>query len=227
MNAELKKEKLSEMNSCKELIFFLQKRLNIQYVRVCFYAKGLIKERLIRGRHIVFFTPIDSESERERYERKSESAQTNYTTKSPMIHFPDVTIDELIQIFQCGVEDESANTISRLKNEYDIEADKYIFIAFLFLHEVGHWNQLIADDHKVRIFLLRDFEEEKRNHDAQSAIINSALRKNGNNKLVNGFGLNNKEKEKLRKLQEEYRRIPKEADADKYAVEMLKSIVSL
>ena len=224
MDTNLRNERITGMSSCKVFIELLQRKLNLQHVRVAFDEKKVLKERLMQGSHVVFFTPIDSESERDKYEKKPESAKAKYKTKSPMIHFPDVSIDEFVQIFQCGVEDEFVNTISRLKKEYDIVADKYTFVSFLFLHEVGHWNQLQDDDRMVHMYLLRDLTEEKNIHDAQNAIISSALRRNGKDTLGDGLELTHNEKEKLRKLQEEYRNVPKEAEADEYAAKMLRSV---
>ncbi len=159
-----------------------------------------------------------------KYERKAETAKIKYKTKSPMIHFPNVAVDELVQIFQCGAEDEYTNTILRLKKEYDIEADKFIFVSFIFLHEIGHWNQLENDDRIVYKYLLRNLTEERNNHDAQKKILTIALNRNGQNELGQGLKLTIKEKKALEDLQEEYRHIPKEAEADEYAVKMLKSV---
>lgn len=114
--------------------------------------------------------------------------------------------------------------ISWLKNEYGIVADKYIFVSFIFLYEVGHWNQLQDDGWILHTFLERDLMDEKNNHDSKCEIVNCALRRNGKYVLGYGLKLTSKEKEKLRKLNEEYRNIPKEADADKYAVKMLESL---
>lgn len=50
------------------------------------------------------------------------------------------------------------------------------------------------------------------------------LNRNGQNELGQGLKLTIKEKKALEDLQEEYRHIPKEAEADEYAVKMLKSV---
>ncbi len=66
----INEKSLSEI-LCEDIIELLQKKMHLQHIRVSYDEKAVIKERLKHGRHIVFFTPIDSESEREKVREKS------------------------------------------------------------------------------------------------------------------------------------------------------------
>ena len=111
---------------CKDVIQNLQKQLKLQNVNVVFDAVEVVKQQLQRGGHIVFLNVIEDVSEKEKYEKKPEDIQTHYKTKSPTIHFPDLEIGELIQIYQCGIGDtykKTCNVINSIETIVEIPID--------------------------------------------------------------------------------------------------------
>ena len=212
---------------CKDVIQNLQKQLKLQNVNIIFDAVEVVVQRLQIGGHIVFLNAIEDVSEREKYEKKPKDIQANYKTKSPAIHFPDLQIGELINVYQCGVGDtykKTCNVINYIETiiEMPIEIK---FVYFLFLHEVGHWNQLMKMDRNVKLFMEADMDVEKEIHEAQNLIMERVMRRNKVGSLVEKeITLTVDELQKLNQLEIKYRNIPKELDADEYAKKILKEI---
>ena len=169
---------------CKDVISEIQRQLGLLYINIHFDSISVIKSSFEKGTHIVYLNAIDSLSEREKYEKKTDAAKEKYKTKSPCIHFPDIDVGELVETYQCGIEDEFSNTVAFYRNRGTFEcSDEIGFACFLFLHEAGHWDQLRGYDRLVRRFIEMNIEEERNNHDAQIEIIQKAMKRNGVNRL--------------------------------------------
>lgn len=212
---------------CKDVIQNLQKQLKLQNINVIFDAVEVVRQQLQIGGHIVFFNVIEDVSEKEKYEKKPENIQTHYKTKSPTIHFPDLKIGELINVYQCGIGNaykKTCNVIDPIEMivEMPIEIK---FVYFLFLHEVGHWHQLMEMNRNVKQFIEADIDAERENHEAQNLIMERVIKRNKVKSLLEKeITLTDDELQKLNQLEIEYRNIPKEFDADEYAKKTLKEI---
>ena len=88
-------------------------------------------------------------------------------------------------------------------------------LLFIFLHEVGHWNQLMNDFHgRVKEYSDTDLEEEKRLHDEQTEL----------QRRITGRRPTQQEKQTMKRFQEEYRQIPKEKYANMFAEKKISEI---
>lgn len=205
---------------CKDVIWYLQKQLKLQNVNVVFDTIEVVRQRLQAGAHIVFMNVIENVSEKEKYEKKPQDIQAHYKTKSPAIHFPDLKIRELIEVYQCDIGDAYKKTCNAI-NSIETIAEMPIeikFVYFLFLHEVGHWNQLMDMDRNVKQFIETDLDAEKENYDAQNLIIEKVLHRNKARSLSEKeITFTDDELQELNQLEIEYRNIPKEFYADEYA----------
>ncbi len=129
---------------CKDVITKLQAQLGLQSVDVVYDALEITKTRLKWGDHIIYFNAIDNEAEREKYKKKSEEAQIKYKTKSAVIHIPDLKVCQIIDILKAditGAYDRTCEYLRKIKPSVECPID-LLFIMNIFLHEVGHWQQL-------------------------------------------------------------------------------------
>lgn len=210
---------------CRDIINLLQETLHLQHVNVIYDSMETIRTRLEGGAHTIFLNVIDDEAECEKYEKKAEVARDKYKTKSPAIHFPDLKVWRFIEVFKADVTGAYERTCHYLdsvmmKAECPIELK---FVMNAFLHEVGHWNQLMGKNRHVKQYIEIDLNLEKKNADDSFELykkIHGIRDIQGTDRPHIPKGLMNK----LIELEEEYRQIPKEADADKYAREILSDL---
>lgn len=213
--------KLDKDIACKTIIEEVQRQLKLQHVLVCYDSKKDVVNRIKTGAHIVYFSIIDNIAEREKYENKTEMAQKEYKTKSPMIHFPDLTVNEISEVYKCGIEDEYQRVALLLEKKNISIRSELAFVCFLFLHEAGHWYQLHQKNRLVKMYLEDGIEQEKQIFESQNEIMNRILSRNGAMLLDSDTSITKKEKEIYHDLQVKYRKIPKEAEADEYALSMI------
>lgn len=104
-----------------------------------------------------------------------------------------------------------------MKSECPIEIK---FILHIFLHEVGHWRQLLNVDRCVEEFMEIDSEREKENHEKSVLLLQKIRHENpkGENNISDD------DMAELIRLENEYRKIPKEADADEFARNMMEQM---
>ena len=217
-------EKLNKDITCKNIIDEVQRQLKLQQVHVCYDSMNEVANRIRSGAHVVYFSVIDNVAEREKYEKKTDEAKKIYKSKSPVIHFPDLTINEIVEIYRCGVEDEYQRVVSLLVDNNISIKSEVAFVCFLFLHEVGHWNQLYQKNMLVKMYLEDGIEQEKQIFELQNEILNRILRNNDIALLGSDIVISKKDKEKYHELQVKYREIPKEAEADEYAFSMISKL---
>lgn len=188
--------------------------INQYDVKVIFDDIEKVKDTIFRGGHIIYFTPVEGK-EREKYERKYK--KNEFVSTSACIHIPNLTIEEIIDIYKncdgTGIYEWTCKNItqhcSNIKNIDDA------FIVFLFLHEVGHWNQFNELKCNVNSFMEMDIDLEKDNFDKMSELeIRRRERINKGNKCIQTV----KERKLAEQYMMEYRNIPKEKEADEFAM---------
>lgn len=211
--------------NCKDIIQKLQVFLGLQSVSITFDDMDETKRRMEARAHTIYLNVMDNLAEQERYESKIEEAQEKYKTKSPVIHFPNLTVWQVIEIFKADVTGAYERTCEylesiQMKGECPVELR---FILNVFLHEVGHWKQLTNIDRHVKTYMEMDRELEEANHN-ESAKLSIKLGEMAVAQQSDTPKIPKKVMEELVRLEEEYRKIPKEADADKYAREVLQEM---
>ena len=212
---------------CRDIITTAIKQLAMRDVKVVYDKKHIVASRLQRGLHIVFFNAIENEEERLRYEEiKGKPSINRFKTKSPTIHIPDLHVWELLDIFkrdETGAYERTCaylNTI-KMKGSCPIEIK---YILNIFLHEIGHWEQMKRLNWDVIKFTAMDINLEEA-HNNESMFLQQEMRKEISNiKLGEKPVISDGLMQKLVELEEGYRQIPKEADADNYARETLEKM---
>ena len=187
--------------------------INIYDVKVVFDDLEKVGENVCSG-GIIYFTPVEGK-ERDKYEKMYRKDE--FVSSSSCIHIPNLSIADIIDLYKncdgTGIYEWTCKTISeQCENIKNIEE---AFLIFVFLHEVGHWKQFVGGKCNVKSFVEMDIELEKENFDKMNELeIQRCERINRGNTC--------KQTAKERKLAEqymmEYRRIPKEREADKFAM---------
>ena len=95
-------------------------------------------------------------------------------------------------------------------------------VLFQFLHEVGHWNQFMSLDKNVAAYTTWNYEQEKNNYEKMRALKDSVLQRQAREK---DNRLSAEERMLFRQYTEEYRNIPKEKEADEFALSYLKETI--
>ncbi|MFT9057037.1 MAG: hypothetical protein ABF449_10540, partial [Ethanoligenens sp.] len=132
-------------------------------------------------------------------------------------------VRELVEILECDGTSTLEITKDILSSFFsdDISED-VVIVMYIFLHEVGHWIQFAGMSNKVEAFSNEDIELSKAiSNKMQQAVIQRNERKMRGNSCP----LTAKEKALFKQLSLEYRKIPKEKDADKYALEHIKEAI--
>ena len=195
--------------------------------KVVYDSKQVLSERLKYGKSICYFRTIDSEAEIEKYEKKREVDKKKYKSKSSAIHTPDCSITEFISLYSKTniFEDEKyEKTIVRLQNELNVAecsiSDEIMFFCFVFLHEVGHWNQFNFEcDRQIYKYGKLDEGNDKRIFEK----IHSIYEKNPGMQRLDDISEN--DKITLNQLHDEYNALPTEVVANSYAYEKLKILI--
>ena len=201
---------------CSQIISEVLQDLNLN-ISVNYYPDYQIKENLRTHGQIMFFSAIGDEAERKSYKSLSPAEQDSFVTKSPCIHFPHLTVFNLIELLKSDegtVYEETRNTANNVKMQAACSLEVRCLL-FIFLHEVGHWNQLMNDFHgRVKEYSDTDLEEEKRLHDEQNEL----------QRRITGRRPTQQEKQTMKRFQEEYRQIPKEKYANMFAEKKMSEI---
>jgi hypothetical protein len=113
-----------------------------------------------------------------------------------------------------------------------------VYVTYLFLHEVGHWVKFTQINKNVYDFFEEDLQLSQENHlkmqefllqrqkrlDKESSFQLTSLQEfllQRQQELVNTTTLTFREKKIVETIQKEYRNIPKEKDADIFAINNL------
>ena len=114
------------------------KIINNFNVNVIFDDLINVKEKILGGQSIFYFTPIEGKEKR-KYERMSDKSK--FISSSSTIHIVDLDISNLFELFECDVTGIHEYTKNVIKPYCDMGvSEEIVYVIFLFLHEVGHYN---------------------------------------------------------------------------------------
>lgn len=200
----------------KELIDII----NLFQVHVIFDNPKDSVDRLMAGGSPLYFTPIEGK-ERKKYEQSSNKSEIISTTDA--IHVIDLDIRKLVNIFECdgtGIHELTKEKI-RPYCSNNISED-IVYVAFLFLHEVGHWDQFICMSKNIERFINEDLQLEKEIFEK-----NQQLGKQQKERIKKGSSciLTTNERKLFEQYMLEYREIPKEKYADKFALKNMEVVL--
>lgn len=189
--------------------------INTYDVKIMYDKPEEVAGAILEGSSPLYFSPVEGR-ERKKFENVKDKQKFTSTTAS--IHIIDISIEELINIFECddsGIHEFTNNIIKPYCNE---EIDKMIvYVTFLFLHEVGHWYQFKSMDKNVFAFIDKDNELYQENF-----IKVSNLNRHVQKCIAKGSRYNLTVKKRLlEQYMNEYRNIPKEKEADEFAKSQL------
>ena len=210
---------------CKDLIEELKKCCAIQSVKVVYDSVETVKQNLNRLNYLCYLSVLDNTQEKEQYQKKNTEAKKIYKTKSCAIHFPDLSVSEMMEMIKCDIFEDYRAVFSYLKS-FPFSQNcpvEILYISLMFLHEVGHWNQVMRLGRNVYDYMNMDLDAEMVNHNKSNKIclkIQNIIDRKGSNPAE----IPEKVKKEIETVKQEYRKIPKEAEADKYAIEMLQKI---
>lgn len=184
------------------------------------FDKNRSYREIANGQSPFFFTPVEK-GERKRYE-KSEN-KNEFTSTTAAIHIMDSSVEEIEKLFKLddsGIYEYTCKMIRPYcKGVVDI---KIGLVLFQFLHEVGHWNQFMSLDKNVAAYTTWNYEQEKNNYEKMRALKDSVLQRQAREK---DNRLSAEERMLFRQYTEEYRNIPKEKEADEFALSYLKETI--
>lgn len=196
--------------------------INVFNANIIFDKPDAVKDEILAGNSPLYFTPVEGK-ERKKYENITNKQEFKSTTAA--IHVIDLSVRELVNIFECdgsGIYEFTNIIIEPYYNE-KVSRD-IVYVIFLFLHEIGHWMQFDNMNKRVSEFLNKDIELEKENFDKVAA-----LKKQRQERICKGNTciLTAKEKRLFRKYMQEYRNIPKEKEADEFALSRMQMALDL
>ena len=201
---------------CKDIITAILQDLDLS-PDVLFYPSYQVVPNLEQHGQIMFLSSCDDPDERRIYNALSPEDKSKYVTKSPRIHFPDITVYDLIKLLQRDegtIYEDTLGTALDVNMKYACSPEVRCLL-FIFLHEVGHWYQLREDyGWRIKAFADADLELEKRLFERQQKIQRELYNRKPTAQ----------EKKMLKRLQEEYRQIPKESYANSFAKEKMGEI---
>jgi len=195
--------------------------INAYNAKIIFYNKTDLDDKLKEGLPI-YFTPVEGK-ELKKYRNIKEKKDFISTTAS--IYIPDLSIEEFVNLFKCygmGLY-EFTNNIIKLYCNKGID-NNIVFSIFVFLHEVGHWKQFERMGRNVSTFKSRDYELSEENFNKMTSLSEKR-----NERIAKGNTciLTAKEKKLFNQYMTEYRNIPKEKEADEFALSQIESALKL
>lgn len=200
----------------KELIEII----NIFNANVIYDNPRDVQYGILQGQSAFYFVAVEGK-EQKKYKNSNDKSQ--FVSNTASIHIIDLNIDEIVDIFKCdgtGIYEFTRDIIKPFCNN-NIDED-ILYVMYVFLHEVGHWNQFLEMDRKVERFEKKDFQSYKDNFEEFQKIQKKIeiRRDKGNNCKITY-----NEKESLRKCGEDYRNIPKEKEADDFALKNMQKVI--
>jgi len=184
--------------------------INTYGVKVAFDNPEMIANNLREGQ-VMYFAPLAG-YEIKKYKRSKH--QERFISKTAIIHIPDLTIEDLINVFECdgtGIHEITRTIIKPYYNK--AIPTNIVFVSFLFLHEVGHWMQFKEMGNNVYAFVNLDYETKRANFEKQLSLKQRFLSFTEANNTTEFKDLI----DELHKNMIEYRNIPCEKQADDFA----------
>lgn len=157
--------------------------------------------------------------ERDKYERSSNKSRFVSTTAA--IHIIDLDIRDLVSIFECDGTGIYQFTKEMIKPYYSNNiSEDIVYVSYLFLHEVGHWTKFISMGKNIEQFINKDLQLAKENFEKVEQ-----LKRQRQERINRGIScvLTANERKLFKQFMMEYRQIPKENEADKFALEHMES----
>lgn len=196
--------------------------INVFNAKIIFDKPEDVKNDIMLGRSPLYFTPVEGK-EKKKYETIIHNQEFESTTAA--IHVIDLSVRDLVNIFECdgtGIH-EFTNNIIDPYCDAEISRD-IVYVIFLFLHEIGHWMQFECMNKKVKEFINKDLQLAKENFDKVSE-----LKRQRQQRIEKGSKciLTAKEKRLFREYMQEYRNIPKEKEADEFALSQMQLSLEL
>ena len=195
--------------------------INIFNAKIIYDKPEEVMVRIMSGESPLYFIPVEGK-ERKKYEADSNE---EFTSTTAAIHIIDLSVEGLVNIFECdgtGIHQFTKQMIEPYCNE-EIQRD-IVYVVFLFLHEVGHWIQFEKMNKKVTQFLTKDAELEKENFDKVCSLMKQQQERINRG---NPCGLTVKERRLFEQYMYEYRNIPKEKEADEFALSKMREVLNL
>lgn len=157
--------------------------------------------------------------------------KSTFVTTTAAIHLPDLTLSQLVELLECDGASTFDDTKKQLVSFLDMNIpENVVYVSYLFLHEVGHWFQLTYMQMKVESYMNEDIEKYRDNFNMMQEVWlerKQRLNKEDINNPITQCNLTFREKQKLVRLQNEYRNIPKEKSADEFAIKNLGRILDV
>lgn len=198
--------------------------INTYGARIIFDSPEDITKEIYYGKFSspLYFTPVEGK-ERKRYEKMKN--QHDFISTTAAIHIADLSIEHIIDLFECdgtGICEFTRNIIAPYCNQ-KID-NNIVYITFVFLHEMGHWIQFNSLNKNVFDFIQKDLVLEKNNFDKMEN-----LKKQRKERIDRGnkCKLTAREKKLFWKYMKEYRAIPKEKEADEFALSKMEEALQL
>ncbi|MGE7827329.1 hypothetical protein [Paenibacillus sp. NPDC093718] len=166
----------------------------------------------------IYFAAVN-DKERKKYEASKD--KTKFISTTAAIHIPDLTLSDLMEILKSDGTGIYEHTKKQLLQFFRSDvSENIVFATYLFLHEVGHWYQFAKIHMNVELWFNENIELYKDNYDKIQQI---AVQRQQRLMKDPSCNLTFREKHILESLRGEYRNIPKEKDADTFAIKNLES----
>lgn len=182
----------------------------------------ILQKKYIMGNFLLRYISLQWK-ERKRYEKMKN--QHDFISTTAAIHIADLSIEHIIDLFECdgtGICEFTRNIIAPYCNQ-KID-NNIVYITFVFLHEMGHWIQFNSLNKNVFDFIQKDLVLEKNNFDKMEN-----LKKQRKERIDRGnkCKLTAREKKLFWQYMKEYRAIPKEKEADEFALSKMEEALQL
>lgn len=200
----------------------LIKSINIFNAEVIYDNPEDVQDKILGGQSPFYFLIVKGK-EQKKYRNSKDKSKFISTTAA--IHIIDLSVSEIVDIFNCdgtGIHQHIKKIIEPFYNNNEIDKD-ILYIIYVFLHEVGHWNQFLEMDRKVECFEKKDFELCRDNFEKFQQLQKKRIDRieKGNNCI-----LTYNERKLLEEYMIEYRNIPKEKEADDFALMNMEKVIN-
>ncbi len=177
-------------------------------------------KNIVNQQHLAYISVL-SDEEKDIYNNCDESNKKKFVSNSSVIYLPYLSSDMFVEIYKQNDKASYNLTIDRIKKIIDIDSsseEKIAFVAYIILHEVGHWIHFEEMGKRPYRFAREDSNIRKKVYLEQL---------NMKRKLIGKSKLNENEEKDIEKLFYKYHSIPMEKRADEYADKYLKDFMKL
>lgn len=183
------------------------------YKTVNLEVMGLLNIEDLNGKSPMVFSVLGDE-ERELYNKVADKSSFLGSSESIKIYNIEVEAYYLIlkETDASGLHD---IMMKKLRKYCNLVPVAYLYLTHMLLHESGHYQQYIDRERNVFLYTTWCEEEERSNFNEQQKVyiqMQSRIAKS-----ILSVGVNKSEKIILERLSREYRKIPKEYEADSFA----------